>query len=37
VGNKKDLRVFERSKLLPFAIGFKVGGRRGAEEKEREW
>ncbi|PRW59641.1 chloroplastic-like isoform B [Chlorella sorokiniana] len=33
VGNKKELRVFERSKLLPFSIGVKFDRRRD----EVEW
>lgn len=34
VGGKKELRVFERSKLLPFAIGIKFDPRR---RDEIEW
>ncbi|EFN50904.1 hypothetical protein CHLNCDRAFT_55453 [Chlorella variabilis] len=34
VGNKRDMRVFERSKLLPFSIGFKTDRRR---PEETDW
>jgi hypothetical protein len=34
VGGKKDLKVFERSKLLPFAIGIKPDRRK---PEEIEW
>ena len=34
VGGKRDLKVFERSKLLPFAIGIKTDRRK---PEETEW
>ncbi|PSC68489.1 nucleic acid-binding [Micractinium conductrix] len=34
VGGKKDLKVFERSKLLPFAIGIKPNAKQRPEEIE---
>lgn len=37
VGGKKELRVFERSKLLPFAIGIKPSRRPRDGEENVEW
>lgn len=35
VGAKRELRVFERSKLLPFGLGIKAG--RNRQDDETEW